>query len=51
MSHGLAKTFAKELLYDDFDDLSLSHPSAANHHKEVGSDWESYVQRQAAVGM
>ena len=35
--------------FHDFDDLSLSHPSAANHHKEVGSNWESYVQGQAAV--
>ena len=33
------------------DDLSLSHPSAATHHKEEGSNWESYVQRQAEVGM
>lgn len=54
MSHGPAKTFTQELLHDDFhdfDDLSLSHPSAAKHHKEEGSNWESYVQRQAEVGM
>ena len=53
MSNGPAKTFTQELLYDDFhdfDELSLSHPSAANHHKEVGNNWESYVQGQAAVG-
>ena len=54
MSHGPAKTFTQELLHDDlhdFDDLSLSHPPAAKHHKEEGSNWESYLQRQAAVGM
>ena len=45
MSHGPAKTFTQELLdndFDDFDDLSLGHPSAANHHNEVGRNWESF---------
>ena len=54
MSHRPAKTFTQELLHDDlhdFDDLSLSHPPAAKHQKEEGSNWESYVQCQAAVGM
>ena len=45
MSHGPAKTFTQKLLdndFDDFDDLSLGHPSAANHHNEVGRNWESF---------